>query len=625
MLTEKDLIQKVKSELYDIMGLIFVKSRKELIELLTQRLKETFRIAYVGVYLYENWKKDKKLQAFDNGRSLLFTALLTDSFYLNEMKNKLNEHSVLPFDSFTKEKLNKKNVYVLSIKPEEEPHGFIIITNEDNRFNEPLLEQITLDLNKFFSLLNRCLHEQHTQAQNIMLLDLSSKLHSIYSTKEIFRVVIERLNFVYPHYSHYLLLSQDYEQDSSLPIKTINYGHETEMTAGTKAFINGEYEIEFNDELNETNIYTPLTGNQGVYGVIQTTIPTITRVLTEEIKFLKRFAQMIGQSIERTSLYQSSNRLVSDLQMINEASHKLNSNLEKCEIFNTVKKQIIDSCYATEVGFIQFPKNGDETFSVNEASTLFFTSNSNEHFLLQLYEEINKRDTSMFYGDFSAVHHEFPFQSVMIIPMKVSDYTYGTTIIMHENGYFFSFEKYKFIESLVQHATLALMNTSLKEELQQTVITDYLTKLYSRNYLDEMVVKHLEEDEQGVFILFDIDNFKQVNDEHGHSVGDKVLIQFANILKQNTPEKGFSARWGGEEFAVYVPEYTLDEGIDLANTIRKEAGIVTEPNVTVSSGVASWGETTQDSVKNIFIRADKALYQAKKTGKNKVVSELELE
>src|SRR5699024_2661230 len=108
--------------------------------------------------------------------------------------------------------------------------------------------------------------------------------------------------------------------------------------------------------------------------------------------------------------------------------------------------------------------------------------------LNQLCQEISQQDTSMFYGDFSKIYESFPYQSIMIIPMKVSDYFYGTTIVMHENEYYFSFEKFKFIESLVQHATLALMNTSLRVELQQSVITDYLTKLYARNYLDETVV-----------------------------------------------------------------------------------------------------------------------------------------
>lgn len=625
MLTEKGFLYKFKSELYDIISLTNKKPREEIINLLSETLKNSFQFTYVGVYMYESWRKDRKLQVFDNGRSLYFTALLTDSFYLNEMKNKLKTNPVLPFESFTNEQLTNKNVYVLRVSPNKEPHGFILISNEQKRLNIEHLEQITYELDKLFNMINSSLHDQHRQVQNITLLDFSSKLHSIYSTKDIFTVVIDQLNKVFPHYSHHLLLSQDYEQDSSLPIKTINYGHETELTADTRAFINGKYEIEYNDKLNETNIYTPLTGNQGVYGVIETILPEISKSLDEEIIFLKQFAQMIGQSIERTSLYQSSNRLVSDLQMINEASHKLNSNLEKKGIIDTVRKQIVESCYASEVGFIMFPEEDDESFTVSKGSTTFFMTESNNPLFAKLYEEINKRDTSMFYGDFTAVHEGFPYQSVMIIPMKVSDYVYGTTIVMHENGYFFSFEKFKFIESLVQHATLALMNTSLKEELQQTVITDYLTKLYSRNYLDEQVVQHLKEDEKGVFILFDIDNFKLINDTFGHSVGDKVLIQLANVLKAKTPKEGFAARWGGEEFAIYVPDYTLDDGVVLANKIREEAHKISDPNVTISSGIASWNNNKKDTVKDIFIRADKALYQAKATGKNKVVSECEIE
>src|SRR5699024_4736 len=121
-----------------------------------------------------------------------------------------------------------------------------------------------------------------------------------------------------------------------------------------------ELEIEHDTDEKLSHIYIPLVGNQGVYGVIQTTLPFIRKAVDNDvIDFLKKIAQITGLSIERTSLYQSSNRLVSDLQVINEASHKLNSNLEKGEIINTVKQQIKDSCFATEVGFLKFNDDGN--------------------------------------------------------------------------------------------------------------------------------------------------------------------------------------------------------------------------------------------------------------------------
>src|SRR5699024_4705457 len=102
--------------------------------------------------------------------------------------------------------------------------------------------------------------------------------------------------------------------------------------------------------------------------------------------------------------------------MINEASHKLNSNLEKSEIINTVKNQIIERCHATEVGFISCENQEPGDLIAVDGSTSFFTAQLNKPELAILYEEIRKRTTSMFYGDFRAIHHSFPFQSVMIIP-----------------------------------------------------------------------------------------------------------------------------------------------------------------------------------------------------------------
>lgn len=621
MLTRKEFINKLKSELYDIYSLIYKLPQEQLFEHLCETLKQNFQVEYVGIFLYESVKGDRKLQSFDHDRSLYFTALLTDEFYLNNMKEKLDNDPVLPFESFTNEPLINKNAYVLRLSSEQETHGFLLITNDNNKLDIPLLKQVGKAVNQLFVVINYCLHDQHLQTQTETLLNFSTKIYSLYTIKDILRVVIDKLQSVYPYYSHQLLLSQDYDQDRSLPVEMIEYGDGKEITAGTRAFISGEIEVEYTED--KTTIYTPLSGNQGVYGVIKTIVPALPDAITDEINFLQKFAEIIGQSVERTALYQSSNRLVADLQIINEASHKLNSNLEKWEIIDMVKRQIIDSCYATEVGFIKYEENNGHNYSINAGSTLFFKTEENNHFIKQLCEEVAKRDTSMFYGDFSEVHEAFPFQSVMIIPMKVSDYSAGTTVVMHENSYFFSFEKFKFIESLVQHATLALMNTTLRVELQQSVITDYLTKLYARNYLDTQVSKHMTEDEQGVVILFDIDDFKLINDLYGHSVGDKVLIQIANILKESTPEQGFVARWGGEEFAIYLRHVSLEQGTELANYIRELVEKATDPNVTISAGVAYWSSIEDDSVKDVFIRADQALYQAKAIGKNQVVDELQ--
>ncbi len=168
-----------------------------------------------------------------------------------------------------------------------------------------------------------------------------------------------------------------------------------------------------------------------------------------------------------------------------------------------------------------------------------------------------------------------------------------------------------------------------KEYIKRELVTDELTQLYNRrafasNSLLEREFCMSSNSDLSVLIL-DIDDFKLINDQYGHAVGDEVLKQLSQIIKGYVRKSDSVYRWGGEEFVVLLPITGLFEAHQVANKIVK---IVAEHtfiinqnlkiNLTVSLGVAQW--VRQESLLNDTLnRADKALYKAKSNGKNAVV------
>jgi len=124
-------------------------------------------------------------------------------------------------------------------------------------------------------------------------------------------------------------------------------------------------------------------------------------------------------------------------------------------------------------------------------------------------------------------------------------------------------------------------------------------------------------------ILFDVDRFKRINDKYGHKAGDKALRMIAKYLKQTIRESDFVARYGGEEFIVIMPETNIEEALLVANKLREKITDVyfhygdEKVAVSLSAGAASFCDN--DSVESVFQRADQALYQAKRNGRNQCV------
>lgn len=160
--------------------------------------------------------------------------------------------------------------------------------------------------------------------------------------------------------------------------------------------------------------------------------------------------------------------------------------------------------------------------------------------------------------------------------------------------------------------------------LAQLYITDPLTKLYNRAHFDEvinLIVKHQRKaDIDFVLVIADIDYFKSINDTYGHQVGDEALISIAKILKNSLREDDLVARWGGEEFVIMLKNVTLDEAKAIIEKVRSniERNRINEYlSSTASFGVTKYivGEDARDT----FRRVDEALYEAKKSGRNRVI------
>jgi diguanylate cyclase (GGDEF)-like protein len=367
-----------------------------------------------------------------------------------------------------------------------------------------------------------------------------------------------------------------------------------------------------------------LKGKQGVYGVLQIIAPDTLNFPESDIELITLLANSAGNALENAHRYQKSLQEINNLQIINETSHRLNSNLRLAETMNYMSKQMKQCFAAQEVGF--FLLTGDQGRpKVLPGSTAFFFSKQAKLYVDYIIGKIQTDNKSLFIGDLNlpTIEDMVNFHSIMAIPMIQSQILKGFSIVMHQQAFFFSFDNFKLMQSLIHHSSLALTNSMLREELERMIITDHLTKLHSRNYLDEKIQRSMKEDEEGTFILIDLDNFKELNDTYGHQVGDNVLIQVANLIKANIRGNDVGARWGGEELAIYLPKVSMEAGVSIAKRLVERIADRSNPTITVSCGVSYWNKDRLDTYNYLFKRADDALYIAKGTGKNKVVTQID--
>jgi diguanylate cyclase (GGDEF)-like protein len=169
----------------------------------------------------------------------------------------------------------------------------------------------------------------------------------------------------------------------------------------------------------------------------------------------------------------------------------------------------------------------------------------------------------------------------------------------------------------------AWMSERYREVWSNLARTDSLTGILNRPAFEEVLVREMVRakrfNEPVSLILFDIDNFKKINDMYGHLFGDKILRRITEAVKENIRSVDVFARWGGEEFVILLPKTRLDETRTVAEKLRKKVhsvGMGSKVGVTASFGITEMLDG--DDPFRLILKADKALYKAKTNGKNRV-------
>jgi diguanylate cyclase (GGDEF)-like protein len=221
-------------------------------------------------------------------------------------------------------------------------------------------------------------------------------------------------------------------------------------------------------------------------------------------------------------------------------------------------------------------------------------------------------------------------KSQIIVPFEVE--TIGEMALLATATHNTNFEQVTttVLQTLQGHMHSALSNARKYDSIRRQVVTDHLTRLYNRRYFmnraEEELQRSLRYQQPMSLVMVDVDNFKMFNDTYGHMTGDRVLQTVAATMQQHVRKSDICGRYGGEEFAMLLPNTSGEATHHMANRLRRTLsetrytglGLPSDVNITISGGVATCPRDAT-TVPDLFELSDKALYRAKAEGRDRII------
>lgn len=231
---------------------------------------------------------------------------------------------------------------------------------------------------------------------------------------------------------------------------------------------------------------------------------------------------------------------------------------------------------------------------------------------------------------FEEFKNKLKVHSIIGVPITLSGKFKGYIIVEHTLYDFFVSGHIKFISAIANQIAIAIENSFLYKKVKEVSIKDPLLGIYNRKHFFDIIEEKVKKnpDKSFAMVMVDIDYFKNFNDSYGHQFGDKVLIETAGVLSENIGNKDEIARYGGEEIVICLDDVenhnkvfdTVNEmRYKLSNNSVNYGGI--EKKVTASFGISYYPENG-NTVQKVLSVADAMLYEAKNSGRNKVISSI---
>jgi diguanylate cyclase (GGDEF)-like protein len=221
-------------------------------------------------------------------------------------------------------------------------------------------------------------------------------------------------------------------------------------------------------------------------------------------------------------------------------------------------------------------------------------------------------------------HRKQGIRSIACAPIITLDETViGSLSVAVSKPNAYNTRQAEFLGELAVQISGPIQNSLMFEKVLKKSRYDELTGLFNRRTMDEQMITEVSRHSRygGVFslILLDLDSMKQINDQYGHLIGDGLLSSTGNILKENIRSADQAFRYGGDEFAILLPNTSPSGAVVVAERIRELLEtklIINDVNITASVGLASWPMDGSEA-HNIVAIADAALYKAKSEGGNR--------